>query len=253
MKILGIVLAVVALIIIIVVAVSFWAVSNLDSLVLQGIEKGGSRLMDTEVSVESVDLSLRQGRCSIAGLSVGNPEGFRGDEAFHLGEVVVQINLASLREQPIRLTELLVKAPEIFLELDEDGNSNLDKLRRRLERFQPGDGAVQDEEPSGDGDAEIPESKLFAVTSFIFEEGKIHADATAMGGESYDLDLPAIELKNIGGKEGVPPEVIGQEALIALSKKAGDAAAKEGLGRVIDEHLSGDAAEKVKDLISGLK
>ena len=253
MKILGIVLAVLALVIIVIVAVSFWAVSNLDDLVLQGIEKGGSRLTGTEVTVESVDLSIRQGRCAIAGLSVGNPAGFRGEEAFHLGEVAVQIDLPTLREQPIRLASISVTGSEVFLELDEDGNSNLEKLRHRLERFQPESDGEPSGEPGGEREGAVSEPKRFALTSFLFEEGKLHADATAVGGEGYDLDLPAIELENLGGSEGVPPEIIGQEILIAVSRTAGETAAEEGIGRLIDEHLSSETGAKVKELLSGLK
>jgi len=249
MKILGIVLGVLAVIIVIVVAAVFYGISKLDDLVVEGIERGGSKLTGTEVTVDAVDLSLRQGFASIAGLSIGNPEGFQGEQALRWDEVSVQIDLASMRQSPMRLAEVAVKGPEVFFELDADGNSNLDKIRRSVERWLP-----ESEEPAGEGEpAGRGQDVRMAVTSFVFEEGALHADATAVGGEKYELELPALELRDLGGSQGVPPEQIGQEVLVEISRQASDAVTGQGVDALIDEHLSGETGEQVKELISGLR
>ena len=245
MKILGIVLGVLAVIIAIVVAAVLFGISKLDDLVAQGIERGGSKLTGTEVTVESVDLSLRKGFAGIAGLSIGNPEGFQGEQALRWEDVSVRIDLASMRQPPMRLAEVKVRGPEVFFELDADGSSNLDKIRRSVERWLPEKGESEGEDRGKD--------IRMAVTSFVIEEGALHADATAVGGERYDLELPALELQDIGGREGVPPEQIGQEVLVEISRQSSRAVTEQGIDALVDEHLSGEAGEQVKELLSGLR
>ena len=90
----------------------YYLYSNLDVLVEQAIEQVGSDTVGVAVRVDRVELDLEAGRASIFGLSVANPIGFEGAEAFALGEITVDIDLDSILDQnPIILTKFASSRP----------------------------------------------------------------------------------------------------------------------------------------------
>ena len=72
--------------------------SNLNSIVAEAIEKNGSEVTATKVGVAGVDISLREGRGSISGLSIASPEGYDAREAFSLGDITTYIDGQDMSE-----------------------------------------------------------------------------------------------------------------------------------------------------------
>lgn len=231
----------VAVLVIVIVVILSYVLTNLDSLVAKAIEKHGSEVTGTSVRVSGVDLSLSEGRGSIEGLSVANPEGFKAGQAFQLGNITVDLDLESVRSNPIVLDEVRIEAPMIHAEIAKDGKTNIGELRRHIEAFT---GDSQDKS----GKAQ----KRIRIKSFIFEEGKIEADATALDADKLDITLPAIHLENLGGARGAPPEVIVKKVLTALTEDAAKAMAHSEINQLIGEKLGDALPDEAKSLLEKL-
>jgi hypothetical protein len=233
----------VAVLVIVIVVILSYVLTNLDSLVAKAIEKHGSQVTGTSVHVSGVDLSLSEGRGSIEGLSVANPEGFHGAQAFQLGNITVDLDLESVRSNPIVLDEVRIEAPMIHAEIAKDGKTNIGELRHHIEAF-TGTGDSQDK----GGKAQ----KRIRIKSFIFEEGKIAVDATALDADKIDITLPAIRLENLGGARGAPPEAIVKQVLTVLTQDAGKAIAHSEINHLIGEKLGDALPDEAKSLLKKL-
>lgn len=237
------------LVVIVAAALMVLLVSRLDSIVKGAIEEHGSRLTGTAVRVAGVKISLREGQGTIKGLSVGNPVGFEGGEAFSLGEVTLGIDLSTVTKSPVVIQEVLIRGPVVSFELQSSGRSNFDLIMDNVRRKGKEEGRER-KEPSGGGEPRI------AVRSFIFEEGKIEADATALGGESAAVKLPVLRLEDVGGTDGGTAEEIGVEILTAFGGAVIRAAARSGIQRVmekeIEKRIGGEAGESGKELLRSL-
>jgi hypothetical protein len=237
------------LVVIVAVAAVTLLVSRLDSIVKAAIEEHGSRLTGTTVKVSGVSISLREGLGTIKGLSVGNPGGFKGEEAFSLGEITLGIDLSTVTKSPVVIREVLIRGPVVSFELQSSGRSNFDLIMDNVGRKGKEEGG-KGKEPSVGGKPRL------AVRSFIFEEGKVEADATAVGGESAAVELPVLRLEDIGGEDGGTAEEIGVEILTAFGGAVLRAAARSGIQRVIEKQIEkqigGQAGESGKELLRSL-
>jgi hypothetical protein len=216
----------------------FSLLSNLNSLVAAAIEKNGSEVTETTVSVSGVDIKLRDGRGSISGLRVASPAGFKTPYAFVLGDITVDLDVASVREDPIVLDEVRIRAPEIRAEIKKNGTSNVEELRKRVQAYGGGKGKT------GDGT-----QKRIRIKSFIFEKGRIELDASDLGVEKRTLELPAIRLSDVGGPKGVPPDDIAKLILTTVAKKTASQIASSEVDQLIKNQLGGSISDKAKGLL----
>ena len=114
---------------------AYYLVSNLSSLVASAIEKHGGDVTQTSVGVSGVKISLREGRGSITDLRVASPEGFETQNVFSLGDITIDLDVASVREDPIVIDEIRIRAPMINAEVLKNGSSNIDELRKRVQAY----------------------------------------------------------------------------------------------------------------------
>jgi uncharacterized protein involved in outer membrane biogenesis len=221
---------------------AFFLLSNLNSLVATAIEKSGSEVTETKVSVSGVDLSLRDGSGSISDLRIASPDGFTAQDVFSLADISIDLDVSSLREDPIVIEEIRIRAPVINAELLKSGASNIDELRKRIQAHS-GD-SVSD----GGGD-----QKNLRIRKFVFEQGRIEVDATALGVDKRTIELPEIRLNDVGGKDGAPPEQIAKIILTTYASKTGSAIANSEINRLIEAQLGGSLADKAKGLFNKLR
>lgn len=243
---------VLALVVVAVVAIAggiFYVLTNLNSIVAGIIEDEGGKVTETGVSVSGVDISLREGRSTIAGLEVASPDPYGIGPAFSLGEITVDIDVESLRSEPIVIDEIRVAAPEVRAEFLANGSSNILKLQQNVQRFaaaQAGEGGGQ----GGGGDA--ADQKRIRIKSFVFEEGRIEVDATALGMPAKSLDLPSIRLDDIGGSDGARPDEIAQAVIEALTREASSQIAQAGVKAKLEGLAPDEVKEKVGNLLEKL-
>jgi uncharacterized protein involved in outer membrane biogenesis len=204
------VLIVFAAVVVLIVAGVVYMLSNIDSLVAKSIEKHGSEVTRTSVTVSGVELSLKEGRGSITGLRVESPDGFDVRDAFTLGDITLDIDIQSLRGEPIVIDEIRVSAPVVNVEVKENGASNIDELRKNVEASVGGN--------AGGGDSGGKDKKI-RIKQFVFEKGSIEVDVSAMGLEKRTVTLPEIRLDDIGGADGATANEITKIILGEVIKK----------------------------------
>jgi len=224
------IIAVIAVLIVI-TGLFLYLYNNVDSIVKNGIERYGTDVCGTKVSVGSVDISLKSGRGTIRGLRVANPDGFSHDSVVELGDAIVAIDIGSINRDPIVITEIRVKSPLVSAEVDEKLATNIGKIRGHVQQYQ-----ARAAKPAGKQDAGF--EKRIAIRSFVIELGTLKADATRVGREKGQWEMPPIELSNLGGERGVRPEAIAKVISVALFTRAEQVAA---------EHVKAAAVQQIKN------
>jgi hypothetical protein len=219
-----------------------WFYRSLDGIVERTLERVGSELLGTEVSVSSVHVELAAGRALVKGLEVANPRvagvDFSGEPAIRLDSIDVTLDAGSVARGPIRLEEVRVAAPFVNLEVM-PGDVNLLVLQRNVSRARPAE---------ADAAAPVEEPRHFRVGSLSFAEGTLRADASAVGREVRDLRLPALRLTELGGREGATPGQLGQQVLEALLTRILAQAATDRVSELIEKELD-QVEEKIGDAL----
>ena len=228
----------------------YYLLSNLDSLVKSAIETYGSEATQTSVRVDNVKIVLQDGSGTIRGLTIGNPKGFATPNAFSLGEIATQIDLKSLSEDVPVIEHITIRAPEVFYELNEKGQNNLDKLKSNLQS------GASTSSTSSSAKSGGSEPKLI-IRKLIFSDGNIHARVVPLD-KNYELKLPNIQMNDLGGKTGATPSQIASQALKVLTDRALAEIKKKGIDQY-KAQLEGEVnkrldteKEKVGDKLKGV-
>ena len=228
----------------------YYLLSNLDSLVKSAIETYGSEATQTSVRVDNVKIVLQDGSGTIRGLTIGNPKGFAAPHAFSLGEIATQIDLKSLSEDVPVIEHITIQVPEVFFELNEKGQNNLDKLKSNLQSGASSSSSSSSAKSGGS------EPKLI-IRKLIFSGGNIHARVVPQD-KDYELKLPNIQMNDLGGKTGATPSQIATQALKVLTDRALAEIKKKGIDQY-KAQLEGEVnkrldteKEKVGDKLKGV-
>lgn len=227
-----------------VVAAIFYLGSRIDGIVEKAIETHGSEVSGTAVEVASVDFSFKEGRGTIRGLTIANPPGFPPGEAFSLGEITVRLDLSSMRDDPFVVEEAVIREPVVLIVVSPSGETNIGAIVKHVrESIPPGEEKAEREK----GDP-----PRIAVRSFIFEEGRVDADTTAVGGDRTIVDLPPLRLRDLGGAGGAAPGALAGEILLAYSEAVLKAAARAGVASYLEKEVEGILDEKIGEEGKGL-
>jgi len=227
----------------------WYLLANLDHLVKVAIETYGSQATQTAVSVDKVQIGLKEGSARIDGLNVANLPGFAAPQIFTLGEIATRIDLESLSQEVLVIDEIVIRAPQVFFELDAGGRNNLSELNARLAG---GSGAAK-AQPAATGS----EPKLI-IRKLVFADGMINARVALPQEKTYDLKLPAIEMRDLGGKNGATAAQLSEQILKKLTEKA----QAEVRSKIIDQQVEqlkaqakerlGAETQKATDKLKGL-
>lgn len=213
----------------------YWLVSNVDSFVRTAVEEYGSAATKTKVTLDTVELSLTEGSGRLAGLTIGNPEGFDSDSALILGEIGVLLDTASLGGDIIVIREIVIGAPSVTYEIGANG-SNFDAIERNVDSYAGGSGG------SGSGGSAEGETKL-VIENLYIRDGKVNVSAAALAGKSVGAPLPTIHLKDIGKDSGgASPAEVAEKIIGAISSGA-----TRAVGTLDLDKLTGGASGAAKD------
>jgi hypothetical protein len=241
-------------VLVVVLGIVLWRVyANLDKIVAKVIEDVGTEVTQTAVRVGGVDLDLMNGKAGLSQLSVANPAGFSSPHIFSLELVSVAIDVASVSSNPIIIDEIVVKQPRVAYEINRQGTSNLDVLKKNVAGYSAsrdtgsGTGAAKEEQEPGEKGEEI---KLI-IRQLRFEGGELSASSALRPDKPIAATLPAFTMSNIGqASGGATSEQIAKEVLDKLVRQATDAARKAGADKLKDE-LKGKVEEKLGDKAGG--
>ena len=104
---------------------------TLDSIVKSNIERISSELLDTEVTVDRVNISILGRSGSIQGFHIANPEGFEEGTALQIKSVNLEIDPVSLLFNPVIVRLVEIEELELSYQLTARG-SNLGRLAGNL-------------------------------------------------------------------------------------------------------------------------
>lgn len=207
-----------------------WLASNLDHIVKSAIETHGPEITGVRITVKAVKISPTDGRGAITGLVVGNPKGFKTDQAFRVGEISVSVDPATLARDVVVIREALINSPDITYE--KVGNTtNLDAIQHNVDNYVK---------------AHFGESDKKAGTKMIIDDlyirnGKITLSGGLLGGSTITTSLPDVHLKDVGRKtNGATSGEVAKQVMGAMmggvTRAAGAAgqAIKKGAGSVKD-------------------
>jgi len=237
-----ILLTIVVLVVIVLVVVTFF----LGAVVKKSVETVGPKVVGVPITLEKARISVLLGQAKLSQLVVGNPEGFKTPSAFALGELKIDLDVASLLSDRIVIREILVDAPEITFEGSLKG-SNLGALRKQLES--PGDAQSETPLPEEPAAKSAGAQKKVQIDRFVLSNAKVNLSSGLMQGKAVTIPLPTIELTDIGkGKEGASVSDVVREVLSAVSDAVTQAVLSSGkvLGKSVE--LGKDAAMKGLDV-----
>lgn len=235
-----------------------YILNNADEIIRAQIEKQGSHYLQTPVTVETVTLSLKDGRMAINGLSIANPVTYSDDNAFHLNEIAVDIG--GVLKQPYRVDEVLIDAAEVLYEVDASGKANLIVLKDNLQSQLPSNSAS-----STDTSDESTEQPLVIIDKVTVANTRLRINFEQMDTSQldieqkvYDVTLPTFHTDPIGGTEGIPADQAGVaifnsmlDNLIVEAKAQAKAIAEEKAKEKLDKEKD-KLMEKARDKLKGL-
>lgn len=205
-------------------------------IIKSGVETYGPEVIGAPIAVGGVDYSLLDGDASIQNLTVGNPEGFKTDEAFSVGEISIKMNPQSVFSDVVHIQELRIASPSLTYE-PAKGGSNFLQLQEHAAAFSGGE--------------ETESTTKMIIDNLYLTGGKVtYASGGPLGSPS--IDLPDIHLTDIGKEENgaTAADVTGQ-----VMKEIGPVITKvvasiPGVEQVTD--LLGVGGEAGKDVIGGV-
>jgi uncharacterized protein involved in outer membrane biogenesis len=178
----------------------FWVYESLDVLVKFTLEHYGPDVAGVTVRVGHVEISPQDGRGMLKAIEIGNPPGFSATHAAKLGEVRVALDPATIRAPIVRVREIAIEAPLIVYERGSKG-TNLDAIQRNIEGYVARNVPVSE---SGDKSAGAPSGArhLFVIDRLAIRGAKVTMTNTALRGQGITFDLPDIELRDLGKRQG---------------------------------------------------
>lgn len=241
------------LVVVLVIAVVFLVLQNLDAIIKKVIEDVGSEVVGTSVRVSEVKFNLRDGRGEIYGLQIANPDGFNTRNAFEMDEVAVQVRPASITGPVIIIDEVLVDGARLTAE-QTGASTNLQQLLDGMKS--------SSSEPAPPPSGEPADVRL-ALKQFAFINSSAAIETAQYGGKT--LNMPGIRLADLGDEQtGLTPEQLASSMLSAVIKQAQRAvqdyikdlakdAAKEEVNKKLDEKIGAENREKLEGLKGLLK
>jgi hypothetical protein len=254
MKTVGKIIVALLLLVAIGLAVSVYLLlNNLDGLVEDGIETYGSEMLQSNVSVGGVKISLTDGQGEITGLAINNPDGFSNAKAFAIDKAAINLDIDSLKglldqsssSALVVVDSIDISGARLLLEQQGVNKNNLQTLLDNVKRYSSS-GASADQ--AGADSAAGQEIKL-NIKQFNFTEADVTLSSDIAG--SKQLALPAIRLKDIGSGDGASIEEVVRQVIEPILA----AAVKQGQQGVIDEALDkaldNEKLKGVKGLLKG--
>lgn len=217
-------------------AAMFWLSGNIDVLVKYAVTDFGSAMTQAKVSVDAVKIAPASGKGTISNLSIGNPAGFKTTYAMKVGQIDVDIDIASVARDVVVIRRIAINAPDVIYEKG-DAMTNFDAIQKNIAGYLgPTNGRKEDK------------GKKLIVEELTIRDAKAQASAAFMNGKTVNVPLPDITLKNLGkAKGGITAGELGQEITGALKARLAGAVSFDRLMKSTGETL-GKAGAAVKGL-----
>ena len=219
------------------------AVMFLDRVILHGFNTAAPAVLGVDASLGEAQVKLLRGYVSLKELHIGNPEGFKTDGLFDLGEVMVDVDMASIGLDPIVIDRVLVQGAGVTYEQGLRG-SNIGALLEQLAKEEKEEKEEEEEKSEED---EKPARKI-VIRQLDVEGTRLNVSLTAMMGAAVPVPLPPIHLTGIGEESGGATVLEAVQAIIGGVFSAVQGAVA-GAGDLLGDAagLVGDGAKALAD------
>lgn len=170
-------------------------VENLDTLIKKGIETAGPAILQAEVKVDKVAISLSSGSGELDGFMVDNPVGFTTPYAFDMDRIKIQLDPKSVTTDTVHIKQILIEGPKINYE-GAIGKSNLNQLQANAEAYIAKRGGTKEKVAK----KEKP-GKAVIIDSLKIIGGEASLSMNLLQGKKVTVPLPEIEMKDIGKEQ----------------------------------------------------
>lgn len=230
MRIGKILLSFVAVVVITIAAIVWYALNNLNTIVENAVEHVGSDALKTSVSLAGVDIQLISGRGSLKSFHIANYPGFSQKNLIEINEITLDLDIAKLKPELIVIDNLTIDGVAILAE-QVGTKTNLQAL---LDALPKSDSNASDSKKPSDGGP---------VQRFILKELRFTNNALSLQTEDYGLHtlkLPEIVQNDIGRAEnGLTAEQLAVAVVKPLVRSA-----KERVEREVRELAKAKLKEK---------
>jgi uncharacterized protein involved in outer membrane biogenesis len=212
----------------------YWLRSNIDGMVQAAIVKYGTAMTSATVKLDKVEIKPTDGKGTLRGLQLGNPEGFKTQHLLKADMIEIEVDVSTLTKDVIVINRIAVIAPDIIYEKGE-AMTNIAAVQKSIAQY------------LGPGQSSKSGKKLI-VKEFTVKGARAQASAAFMDGKTVALNLPDLQLRNLGqAKDGVTPGELGQEIAAAIEGKLSAAVSFDNLLK-----STGKAVDKAGKAIKGL-
>jgi uncharacterized protein involved in outer membrane biogenesis len=159
------------------------------------LEHYGPDVTGTSVKVGDVEMSPRSGRGRLKNLEIGNPPGFTSPRAAHFRDVILEVEAATMRAPVVHVQAIGIDAPTLVYERA-DKATNLDIIARNIESYAK---RIGEEQPGAGG---VAGKRRYIIDRLLIRGAKVTMTSPALRGQGVTFDLPDVELRDIGKREG---------------------------------------------------
>jgi uncharacterized protein involved in outer membrane biogenesis len=233
---------------------------TLDSILKGLIERYGSAATQVAVHADSVTVSILRGSAAIDGLTVANPSGFSAANIFRLGTIQLEVELGTLGSNPLVIHAITIVAPEVHVELDQNGESNVDVIHHNLAQFRSSAVASSPGSPTlglpapGSPAAGMPppttteaaDAQRFLIEKLMIHGAQLTIDTSVLGGARRLVTLPNTEETGIGARSGgVTGGEVAAVVVRALVRDVAATVAAAKVERALEKSIGGEAGKAV--------
>ena len=195
----------------------FFLYSSLDTIITSAIEKFGSEITQTQVTLKETKISATDGKGALRGFRMTNPANFKTDSSVEFDEISMTLDIKTITEDIIVVKDITIASPMITYE-HSSGGSNIDAIKKNVDSYL-GAGTGSSEKKSSGGDSGDGGKKLI-IEKLSILNGKANVSAAILQGKAMSVDLPNIVLKDIGkSKGGATPGEVASKVVETLQKK----------------------------------
>ncbi len=227
-------------------------VVSLERLARIGVERIGSHLTKTTVSLQGVSLSLVAGRAVLEGLMIANPSPYQSPTALSARRVTAELDWSTLVRDTLVIPELAIEEPDVTFEGSLSSN-NLDTLRANLQAHTRSDAPTEGNR--------APQGRTVIIRRLRITGAKVNVwiRTSTLETKAHGVRLKDITLENLGDPEHplstaeVSTKIFAaltQEAVAVLGKTTGGL-----VGQGADSLMSGarEAGKTLDRAVDGLK
>jgi hypothetical protein len=200
-----------------------------ESAIKAGIQKAGSSALGVPVTVDSLSLSLVQGKVGIRGLVVQNPPGYSNKDLLELNDGSVDVGIRSLMSDTVHIQD--VKLDGMNLVIEQKGlSNNLKDVMNAIPK--------KEEEAKKEGKPLVIDN--LELSNIVVKVKLLDLPGKA---DTVPLKLDTITMRNLGTQDKLSMATLVSKILVAVA----DGVAKQGAGILPDE-----VTNAIKSGLSGI-